>query len=154
MAKTNLKKKTKIPTRDVSEVVYELTTLKSKKKDLEKRETELKKQLGEILEGEGVKDNKGSFKMIVGNKLAQKQARKSVKLDRDKAEEFFKSIGIWEDVLEIKEEIDENKVELALLADKFSMEDLENISDIKVTYAIVVADYKPEEDSMPEVMVN
>ena len=152
MSKPKLKKKTKVVARSVDDVVYELTSLKDRKKDIEKREKELKAQLGEILEGEGIKDSKGSFKLVVGDKLAQKQARKSVKLNREKAEEFFKSIGIWDEVIEIKEEINEDSVEQALLAEKFSMEELEEITDIKVTYAIVINDYKPEED-MPIVDV-
>ena len=154
MAKANLKKKTTVVARSVEDVVYELTVLKDRKKDIEKREKELKEQLGTILEGEGVKDSKGSFKLVVGDKLAQKQARKSVKLNREKAEEFFKSIGIWDEVIEIKEEINEDYVEQALLAEKFTMEELEKITDIKVSYAIVINDYKPEEEEMPEVQVN
>ena len=154
MAKVTLKKKTKVVTRSVEDVVYELTALKDRKKDIEKREKELKDQLGQILEGEGIKDSKGSFKLIVGDKLAQKQARKSVKLNREKAEEFFKSIGIWDDVIEIKEEINEDSVEQALLTEKFTMEELEDITDIKVTYAIIINDYKPEDEEMPDVQVN
>lgn len=153
MAKANLKKKTTVVARSVEDIVHELTVLKDRKKDIEKREKELKEQLGIILEGEGVKDSKGSFKLVVGDKLVQKQARKSVKLNREKAEEFFKSIGIWDEVIEIKEEINEDFVEQALLAEKFTMEELEKITDIKVSYAIVINDYKPEEEEMPEVQV-
>lgn len=154
MAKVKLKKKTKVVARSVDDVVYELTALKDRKKDIEKREKELKEQLGQILEGEGIKDSKGSFKLVVGDKLAQKQARKSVKLNREKSEEFFKSIGIWDEVIEIKEEINEDSVEQALIAEKFTMEELEEITDVKVTYAIVINDYKPEDEEMPDVQVN
>ena len=154
MAKAGLKKKTTVVARSVEDLVYELTVLKDRKKDIEKREKELKDQLGQILEVEGIKDSKGSFKLVVGDKLAQKQARKSVKLNREKAEEFFKSIGIWEEVIEVKEEINEDFVEQALLAEKFTMEELEKITDIKVSYAIVINDYKPEEEEMPEVQIN
>ena len=154
VAKAKLKKKTTVVARSVEDVVHELTVLKDRKKDIEKREKELKEQLGTILEAEGVKDSKGSFKLVVGDKLAQKQARKSVKLNREKAEEFFKSIGIWDEVIEVKEEINEDYVEQALLAEKFTMEELEEITDIKVSYAIVINNYKPEEEEMPEVQVN
>ena len=153
MAKTTLKKKTKVTGRNVEDVIFELSALKDKKKDIEKREKELKEALGIILEGEGVKDSKGSFKMIVGDKLAQKQARKSVKLNEERAKEFFSSIGIWEEVIEIKEELNEDKVEQALIAEKFTMDELESITDIKVSYAIVVSDYVPEEE-IPEIIVN
>jgi hypothetical protein len=154
VAKAKLKKKTTVVARSVEDVVHELTVLKDRKKDIEKREKELKEQLGTILEGEGVKDSKGSFKLVVGDKLVQKQARKSVKLNREKAEEFFKSIGIWDEVIEVKEEINEDYVEQALLAEKFTMEELEEITDIRVSYAIVINNYKPEEEEMPTVEVN
>lgn len=150
MAKANLKKKTTVVARSVEDIVHELTVLKDRKKDIEKREKELKDQLGQILEAEGIKDSKGNFKLVVGDKLAQKQARKSVKLNREKAEEFFKSIGIWDEVIEVKEEINEDYVEQALLAEKFTMEELEEITDIKVSYAIVINDYKPEEEEEEE----
>lgn len=153
MAKAGMKEKTTVVARSVEDIVHELTVLKDRKKDIEKREKELKEQLGTILEGEGVKDSKGNFKLVVGDKLVQKQARKSVKLNREKAEEFFKSIGIWEEVIEVKEEINEDLVEQALLAEKFTMEELEKITDIKVSYAIVINDYKPEEEEMPIVDV-
>lgn len=155
MAKAPLKKKTKVVSRSIDEIVYELTALKDRMKDIKKREDELKLQLGTILEGEGTKDSKGSFKMIVGDKLAQKQARKSVSINRERAEKFFKSIAIWDDVIEIKEEIKDELVEQALLAEKFTMSELEEITDVKTTYAIVVTDYKPaDSDEMPEVSVN
>lgn len=156
MAKAKLKKKskTKMVSRNPEEIINEMEVLKQRKKDLDSRLKSLKGDLTVIIEGEGTKDSKGSFNLIVGNKKAQKQARKSVKLDAEKAEEFFKSIGIWDEVIETKEIINEDYVEQALLNEKFTMEDLEAITNVKTTYAIVVNDYTPdEEEDMPEIDV-
>lgn len=131
---------------DFVRIVSELDVIKQNKKLIEERETKLKLELGALLEKEGVKNDKGSFVKRVGNKVAVKEARKSVKLNPEKAEAFFKELGIWDEVVEIKEVINENYVEQALLNEKFTMEELEEVTDIKTTYAIVLRDYKPEED--------
>lgn len=143
--------KTSIPTRKPMDIINELETLKQNKKTIESREKALKDDLGKILEAEGTKDSKGSFKLILGDKVAQKQARKSVSINPDKAEVLFKELGIWKDVIETKEIINESLVEQAIVDEKLSMENLEEVTDIKVSYAIVIGDYKPEEEEMPEI---
>lgn len=145
MAKAPLKKKVTAPTRSAQEVVTELDNLKQNKKLIEKRETELKKELTSILEREGAKDDKGNIKLVVGDKLAQIQARKSVKLNKDRAEEFFRAKGLWAEVIDTVEVINEGYVEQALLNEKFSMQELEEITDVKVVPALVLSNYKPEE---------
>jgi hypothetical protein len=137
--------------RNPESIINELETLKANKKLIEKREEELKKELGVILEAEGTKDNKGSFNLIIGDIKAQKQARKTVKLNPEKAEELFKELGIWKDVTETKTVIKDDLVEQAVVDEKLSMDDLEKVTDIKVTYAIVIGKYEPEQDEMPEI---
>ena len=161
MAGTKLKRKTEsekttLPVRKLEDVIHELDSLKEKKKLIEKREKELKEDLGKILEAEGTKDNKGSFSLVVGDKIAQKQARKTVSINQERAEHFFKKIGIWEEVIEVKEVINEDYVEQALNNEKFTIEELEDITDVKTVYAIVVSNYKPEteQEVMPEIITN
>lgn len=152
MAKKLVKKpKTTLTRRTPEDLVYELDSIKAQKKLLEQREKELKAQLDVVLETEGAKDDKGSFKLIVGDKLAVKQARTSIKLNNEKAEEFFKSIGIWEDVVETKEVINEDLVEQALVSEAFTMDEFEAICEKKVTYAILINEYKQEEESKEEM---
>lgn len=137
--------KTKIPTRSVEDIVEELVKLKERKKDIEKREKQLKKDLEIILVHEGRKDSKGNTSMIVGNRLAQRQARKSVKIDKEKAEIFFKARNLWDKVSRIEEVLDEDAIEQLFIEGKISAEDLETITDVKTTYAIIIKDYKQEE---------
>jgi hypothetical protein len=150
---------TKMPTRSLYQVLHELDQLKAQKKLIEERETALKADLTVYLEAEGVKDSKGSFNIITEldgkPKLAQKQARKTIKLNPEKAEVLFKEKGIWEEVTETKVVINEDFVEQAYTSEKITADELEAISDIKTTFAIVVMDYKPEtpaEEEMPEVV--
>lgn len=141
--------KTKIPTRSVEDIVEELVKLKERKKDIEKREKQLKKDLETILVHEGLKDSKGNISMIVGNRLAQRQARKSVKIDKEKAEQIFKERNLWDKVVKIEEVLDEDAIEQLFIEGKLSPEDLESITKTKTTYAIIIKDYKQEE--MPTI---
>lgn len=141
--------KTKIPTRSVEDIVEELVKLKERKKDIEKREKQLKEDLEIILVHEGLKDSKGNISMIVGNRLAQRQARKSVKIDKEKAEQFFKERNLWDKVVKIEEVLDEDAIEQLVIEGKISVEDLETITNVKTTYAIIIKDYKQEE--MPTI---
>ena len=160
LGKASLKKKeatkTNMPTRKPEDIVLELESLKAKKKEIEEREKTLKADLGVILEREGIKTSTGSFNLVIGDKLVQKQARKTMKLNPEKAEQFFKEIGIWEEVTETKQIINEDFVEQAFHNEKFTADELEAITDIKTAYAIVIADYKPEatEEEMPEIIPN
>lgn len=157
MAKKLVRKsKTTLPSRSISDLVEELESIKQQKKIIDVREKEVRKEMDAILEAEGVKDDKGSFKMIIGDKLASKQARISVSLDKTKAEEFFKNLGIWDDVTKTQVVIDEDLVEQAFVSEAFTADELEAITNKKVTYAIVVNDYTPpaENEEMPLIETN
>lgn len=142
-------KTAKLPA-DFYRVAEELNHVKDMKKDLEKREDELKKQLGDMLEKNCYKDSKGSFvtKIDIAGKetIVKKECRKRPKLNLERAEEFFRAHNLWDFVTEKKEVINENYVEQAVLQGKMSAKDLESITDMNTSYAIVLREYKPEED--------
>lgn len=136
--------------RDMLSVIEELDGIKANKKLLEARESKLKEELAYYLDSIGYKDTKGSYlvKLNVNGKekVAKKEARKTVKLNHEKAENLFRELGVWDDVIEVKEVINEDYVEQALLNEKISMQDLESVTDVKTTYAILIKDYKPDEE--------
>lgn len=146
--------KRKLPTRnakplDVNAIVNELEELKAKKKLIETREKDLKEKLKTIVTKEGAKDQNGSYKLVVGDKLAQCQARKTVKLNQKVAEELLKAKGLWDEVKEVKETVNEDLLAQIYTEEKITSEDLEGMTDTKIVYAMVITDYKPEEDEMP-----
>ena len=134
---------------DVNAIVNELEELKAKKKLIETREKDLKEKLKTIVTKEGAKDQNGSYKLVVGNKLAQCQARKTVKLNQKVAEELLKAKGLWDEVKEVKETVNEDLLAQIYTEEKITSEDLEGMTDTKIVYAMVITDYKPEEDEMP-----
>lgn len=127
-------------------LLAEMEKVKESKKLLDSREKELKARILEFVSSDGVKDSKGSTKLVHGDKLIQNQARVSVKLNANKAEDYFREIGIWDKVSETKEVINEDYVEQAILEELITPEELETLVDKKVTYALVISKYEEETD--------
>jgi hypothetical protein len=140
----------------VEELVSELDGIKEKQKLLEGRATKLKNELGLKLEKVGVKDDKGSYAYILGDRIIRKEARKSIKLNEQEAEDLFKAMKIWRKVTETKTTINEDLVEQAVSSGLLKEEQLESVCDIKTTYAITFRKNEPQKNSeeMPEVQVS
>lgn len=126
--------------------VKEYDGLREESKIIKKRTDDLAKEIKEYAENNGVKDDKGSFYCDLGGYLFGKQAKKSVSFKKDEAIEFFKTKKLF-DAVKIIETIDEDAVEKYISEGNITFEDLESITETKVTYAI---DLKKKED-MPEV---
>ena len=136
----------------IYEFVQEYTDLSKQEKAIKKRKDELAKYIKEHAQQNGVKDSNGSSYMSNDRFVLGSQARKSIKLNQDRAKEFLLSQGVYEQVVEVKESINEDKVEQLLQQGLITTDDLEAIVDVKVTYAIDVKEREVEEE-MPEVQV-
>lgn len=134
--------------------VQEYMDLSKQEKAIKKRKDELAKRIKEHAQQNGVKDSNGSSYMSNERFVFGSQARKSIKLNQDRAKEFLLSQGLYEQVVEVKETINENKVEQLLSEGLITTDDLEAIVDVKVTYAIDVKEKEVEQpEEMPEVEV-
>lgn len=129
----------------LSSLLGEMEQVKESKKLLDSREKELKARILEFVTRDGSTDTKGSTKLVYGDKLVQHQARVSVKLNNTKAEDYFREVGIWDKVIEVKEVINEDYVEQAILEGLLSAEELEALVDKKTTYALVISKYEQED---------
>ena len=139
----------------IFDYVQEYTDLSKQEKAIKKRKDELAKYIKEHAQQNGVKDSNGSSYMSNDRFVFGSQARKSIKLNQDRAKEFLLSQGLYEQVVEVKESINENKVEQLLQQGLITTDDLEAIVDVKVTYAIDVKEKEVEQspEEMPEVQV-
>lgn len=139
----------------IFEYVQEYTDLSKQEKAIKKRKDELAKYIKEHAQQNGVKDSNGSSYMSNDRFVFGSQARKSIKLNQERAKEFLLAQGLYEQVVEVKESINEDKVEQLLSQGLITTTDLESIVDIKVTYAIDVKEKEMEQTSeeMPEVQV-
>lgn len=154
--KVNTKAESKENKINIEETVREYTSLSEKIKTLETRKKELADRIKKYAQENGVKNTTGSYLLEDDNFTYGAVARKSVSLNAEKAENFFKHMGLWDKVIDVKEVINEDKIEALINEGILSMEDLEEITDIKVTYSVFVEKKKKEEDfgeDIPEVQV-
>jgi hypothetical protein len=151
----------------------ELYTIKQQKKQLEAREKELAGLLAPFMEQHFKPSPKGHFLFSTvdskGNKIhLQRQARRKVTLNEERAKAFLKKNGLWEEAVEVKEKladeitqdqiievmknngfgdfIDEEEVineewlEQLVTSGKIEMKDFETLCDINTTYAMTYID--------------
>ena len=135
-----------LPQQSINDKVQEYYRLREESKTIKSRMDTLAKEIKEYASKNGVKDDKGSFYCDNGTFQFGQQAKKSVTFVLDKALDFFKSHGLVEAV-KTTEVIDEEAVERYINEGKVTFDDLESITQTKVTYAI---DLKKKED-MPVV---
>lgn len=122
--------------------VQEYYLLREESKTLKNRMDVLAKEIKEYASSNGVKDDKGSCYCENESFMFGQQAKKSVSFVKDKAIKFFKSKGLV-DAVKLTEVVDEDAVEKYIEEGLITFEDLESITETKVTYAI---DLKKKED--------
>ena len=130
----------------IGSLLEEYYSLREQKKTIEDRMKYLADQIKANAEKVGVKDDKGSFYAEDEQYVYGKQCKKSVSFDKDKAIEYFKIHG-YDECIDTVEVINEEAVESRINTGDISFEDLEAITNTKVSYAI---DIKKKED-IPEV---
>ena len=139
-------KVTNFPQQSIYDKVNEYYELREKSKTIKSRMDVLAKEIKEYASTNGVKDDKGSSYCENKDFMFGQQCKKSVSFIKDKAIEFFKIHGLH-NAVKITEVIDEDEVEKYINEGSISFEDLESITETKVTYAI---DLKKKEE-MPVV---
>lgn len=122
----------------IEEALREYAEIREKEKLLKERKDQLSKYIKEYVSSNGAKDSKGSYyseneKFVYGS-----QAKKSVKINEDKAKNFFSSKGLLDKVITTVEQVDETKIEQLIAEGEISPEDIEEIVDIKVSYSLDV----------------
>ena len=137
---------------NIKQALNEYKELTEREKTIRSRKKELADFIKRYSQENGVQDDKGSYYIDDEDFTYGSQARKSVKMNFEKAKNFFVSKGMWDRVVKYEEVIDEDKVSDLLSNEEMTIDDLEEITDVKVTYAIDVRAKEKEED-MPEVEV-
>lgn len=143
-----MKAKTNAPifTKPIGSLLEEYYSLREQKKTIEDRMKYLADQIKANAETVGVKDDKGSYYAEDEQYVYGKQCKKSVSFNKDRAIAYFKNHG-YDECVDTVEVINEEAVENRINSGDISFEDLEGITDTKVSYAI---DIKKKED-MPVV---
>lgn len=124
-------------------LLREYSEVREQEKFLKKRKEELAKEIKQHVVSNGSKDSKGSYYSENDQFIYGSQAKKSIKINEDKAKDFFYSKGLLDRVITTVEQVDEMKIEQLIAEGLISPEDIEEIVDIKVSYSL---DVREKED--------
>lgn len=120
-------------------------------KELTKVKDSLAKEIKEAAE-EFNADDLGNKYERADNLVYGLNINRRVTLDTEKAKVFFESKGLLDSVL--TPTIDESKIENLISKGEITLEDLNLISNVAVSYKILVKEEKPkQEEEMPEIDV-
>lgn len=129
----------------IKDKVSEYSTLRNQAKIIKERMDSIAKDIKTYLTNTVQADAKGSYYSEDDNFIFGNQAKKSIKLNEERAVNYFTGKGILESVTDTKIVINEDKVSKLVEQGVISQEDLETLVDTKVTYSIDIKEKKKEE---------
>lgn len=122
--------------------------ISSQIKALEGQKKALAEKIKQGAEQFGVKDDKGSFYLESEDLMMGKVARKSFKIDQDKAVKTLESMGIGDVVDEVTvRTVNEDRLQQAVSDGRLSLDTVESFTNVSVSYSVLVK----EKEAMPEV---
>lgn len=151
-----VKKIKELSKNELYNLAVEYNQLSKMQKDLEKRRKEISELLKDNADKVGTADANGSYYVDEFPIIFGKMAKHTVKLNEEKARDFFTEKGFLDSVLSTKEFIDESKIEKLLGDEIIKIEDLEKFMDDKVSYSVHVSEKKeePKEEIVKEETEN
>ena len=122
--------------------------ISSQIKALEEQKKALAEKIKQGAEQFGVKDDKGSFYLESEDLMMGKVAKKSFKIDQDKAVKTLESMGIGDVVDEVTvRTVNEDRLQQAVSEGRLSLDTVESFTNVSVSYSVMVK----EKEAMPEV---
>lgn len=122
--------------------------ISSQIKALEEQKKALAEKIKQGAEQFGVKDDKGSFYLESEDLMMGKVAKKSFKIDQDKAVNTLESMGIGDVVDEVTvRTVNEDRLQQAVSDGRLSLDTVESFTNVSVSYSVLVK----EKEAMPEV---
>lgn len=120
-----------------------------------KKLEEVKKSLAEKIksgaEQLGVQDDKGSYYLENDEFIMGKVAKKSFKIDQDKAVAKLQSMGLGDVVDEVTvQTVNEDRLQKAVQEKRLTLDDVEDFTITSTSYSVSVK----EKEAMPEVEVS
>lgn len=138
----------------IMEKVAEYNLLRAKSKTIKSRMDSLAKDIKEHLTQNVTPDTKGSYYAEDDNFVYGNMAKKTIKLNEDRAKVFLQERNLLEQASEVKVVIKEDKLEKLITDGTITMEEFESLVDTKVTYSIDIKEKKKEEEPVEVQVVN
>ena len=134
--------------KDIYSMAREYAELSAQIKELEARKKVLSDKIKEGSEKFGVKDDNGSYYLENDQFLMGKVAKKSFKIDQDKAVGVLKSMGLGDVVDTVTiETVNEDRLNSAVQEGRISINEVEKFTNVTTSYSVTVKEKEP----MPEV---
>ena len=122
--------------------------ISSQIKALEEQKKALAEKIKQGAEQFGVKDDKGSFYLESEDLMMGKVAKKSFRIDQDKAVKTLESMGIGDVVDEVTvRTVNEDRLQQAVSDGRLSLDTVESFTNVSVSYSVLVK----EKEAIPEV---
>ena len=128
------------------EQVAEYNMLRAKSKTIKSRMDELAKNIKAHLTKNVTPDSKGSYYAEDDNFVYGNMAKKSMKLNEERAKVFLQERNLLEQASEVKIVIKEDKLEQLIANGDITLEEFETLVDTKVTYSIDIKEKQKEEE--------
>lgn len=135
---------------DIGRMGKEYADLSAQIKKLEEQKKALAEKIKSGAEQFGVKDDKGSFYLENDFYVMGKVAKKSFKIDQEKAVSTLESIGLGDVIDEvIVRTVNEDRLQKAVADKRITLDDVREFTNESVSYSVSVK----EKEAMPEVEV-
>lgn len=137
--------------KDISNMGKEYADISAKIKVLEEKKKELADKIKSGAEQFGVKDDKGSFYLESESHIMGKVAKKTLKIDQEKAVSVLQAIGIGDVVDEVVvRTVNEDRLQKAVQDKRLTLDIVSSFTNETVSYSVLVK----EKEVMPEVEVS
>lgn len=133
---------------DIGKMGKEYADISAQIKQLEERKKALADKIKSGAEQFGVKDDKGSYYLESDSHVMGKVAKKSFKIDQDKAVETLESMGLGDvvDVVTVKT-VNEDKLQKAVSDKRITLDTVQGFTNESISYSVLVK----EKEAVPEV---
>jgi hypothetical protein len=132
----------RVETNSLMAQVREFIGFKKRIDDLTKQQSVIKTELMEVVEQEGIEDDKGHFWLelpeeVDGYVSLQRQRRASQKINAEVALHLLKARGLADRCIKTIEVVDEDEIMACLYEDLLSEKDMDDMLTRTVTWAFV-----------------
>ena len=124
---------------DIGKLGKEYADISAQIKVLEEKKKQLADKIKDGAEKYGVKDDKGSYYLENDSHILGKVARKSFKIDQDKAVSMLQAMGIG-DVVDVvtTNVVNEERLQRAVQDGRISLDTVEEFTKSSVSYSVLV----------------
>ena len=133
---------------DIGKMGKEYAELSFQIKQLEERKKLLAEKIRNGAEQFGVQDDKGSYYLENDSYIMGKVAKKSFKIDQEKAVKMLQSMGLGDVVDSVTTlVVNEDSLQRAVQEGRISLDTVEEFTNVTVSYSVSVK----EKEALPEV---